>query len=183
MTAVAQRHRHLPGRVPETPPRQVRRQRTAGIVHPPTRLPVLRLVPKVLCHDFPNPLQGRTRSQPPQLGNPRIVGTFGQPPSHPCHKTLRTQQQSTDGGAEGRGGRFSDTRLEELPVGSPCFPRIACELPQHLRVGHPRHRLPRPQIATATAPRVLLRPLNHLGPHGVQVDVAADLQEVALLLD
>ncbi len=61
VTTVAQGDCRLPGGAAKAPPSQIRGQRTAGIVHPSPRAPILRLVPKVLAHDFHNPLQRRTR--------------------------------------------------------------------------------------------------------------------------
>ncbi len=95
----------------------------------------------------------------------------------------RADDQPPDGGLKRRRWRLVHARPKEPPIRPPGLRTLPPELPQHPVVTDPIQLPGGADVARTTSPGPLLGPLDQPGPDRVEVDVAADLEEVAFLFD
>ena len=138
---------------------------------------------EMLGHRRHDPIQ---RGPPPQrfhLGNLRVRPPAVKEAAHAHRKGLRAYQETAEGVLPRRIGGILHARLHKATVTTACLDPKAAELSQHAIVGYPAQRSLGASVTRITAPFPLLGPGDQPGANRVQVNVTADLGEVALLFD
>ena len=183
MHSVAQGRRHFGRPIAVAPTRQVGGHRSARVVAPPACGPTGSTSSEMLRDDGRDPLQVGPRPQHSQLRHVRRRGTALQHPPHAGCKDFGPDDQSAEGILPRADRRVVDARPHELDVAAAHGGRIGAELAQHPLVADPVQHCAATTIARITAPAPFLRARHQLGPYRIEVQVSADLEEIALLLD
>ena len=116
-----------------------------------------------------------------------LVSRLAQQRSHPLDERLAAQQPAMRRGLKGVCRSPRQSLLDEPPVGRLGIVAARLATPGRMQslVGHPSNAPPPAVVARIARPGPVARVIGEraFAPHGIEVDVAADGPEVALVLD